>query len=83
MNNKNRKLSCALYAHSQILRSLARFNLANWVVGQIVQPHTFCALLLIFDKTLAEPHFAVVNCCVAVMTVFYSTVLTLSLIFLQ
>jgi len=39
------------------LRSLARFDLANRGVRWTVQPHTFYAPLLIFDKTLAQPHF--------------------------
>jgi len=41
---------------------LAKFDLANRGMRQPVQPHTFCARLLIFDKTLAKPHFAAVNC---------------------
>jgi len=45
--------------------------------------HTFCAPLLVFDKTLAQPHFSVVNCSEAVMSLFYSPVLTRSLTFLQ
>jgi len=40
-------------------------------------------LLLVFDKTLAQLCFAVVNCSDAVMSVFHSPVLTRSLIFLQ
>jgi len=28
-------------------------------VRQPVQPHTFCVRLLLFGKTLAQPHFAV------------------------
>jgi len=66
-----------------ILCSLARFDLANCSVRQTVQPHTFYARLLVFDETLVKPHFAVVNCSDAVMTVVYSFVLTRSLIFLQ
>jgi len=58
-----------------LLCSLATFDLANRVVCQSVQPHTF-ARLLVFDKTLAQPHFAVVNCSDAVMSVFYSPFLT-------
>ena len=53
-----------------LLCSLAGLDLTNWGVRQPVQPHTH-ARLLVFDKTLA-PHFAVVNCCDAVMSVFYS-----------
>jgi len=34
---KNRKISCVLYAHSQFLRSLARFDLENVDVHQAVQ----------------------------------------------
>ena len=49
---------------------VARFDLANPGVRQSVQPHT-CARLLVFDETLAQPHFAVVNCSDAVMSVFY------------
>jgi len=63
--------------------SLARFYLTNRVVLQPVQPHTFYARLLVFDKALAQPHFAVVNCSDVVMSVFYSAVLLHSLIFLQ
>jgi len=72
-----------LYAHFQFLCSLARFNLANRGVRRPVQPHCFCARLLVFDKTLAEPHFAVANFSDELMSVFYSPVLTRSLIFLQ
>jgi len=82
-NNKNGKFSCVLYAHSQFLSSLARFDLANRGVSQTVQPYTFYARLLEFDKTLAQPHFAVVNCSDAVMSMLYYPVLTRSLIFLQ
>ena len=41
------------------------------------------APLLLFDEILTQPHFAVVNCSDEVMSVFYSTVLTRCLIFLQ
>jgi len=75
--------SCVLYAHSQFLCSLVRFDLANRGVRQPVQPQTFCAPLLVFDKTLAQPHFAAVNCSGTVMSVFYSPVLKCNLIFLQ
>jgi len=77
------KFTCVLYAHCQFLCSLARFDLANRGARQPVQPHTFCAPLLVFDKTVAQPHFAVVNCSHAMMSVFYSPVLTRTLIFLQ
>jgi len=47
------------------------------------QPHTSSAPLL-FDEMFAQPDvFAVVNCTVVALSVFYSTVLMLSLIFLQ
>jgi len=67
----------------KFLCSLARFDLANRGVRQTAQPHTFYAQLLVLDKTSAQPHFSVVNCSDAVMNVFYSPVLTRSLIFLQ
>ena len=54
-----------------LLCSLARFDLAYRGVRQPVQRHTY-ARLLVFDVTLAQPHFAVVNCSDAVMSVFYS-----------
>jgi len=38
---------------------------------QTVQPHTY-ARLLVFNETLPQPHFAVVNRSDAVMSVFYS-----------
>jgi len=58
-------------------------NLTTLDVRQTVQPHFFHARLLAFDKTPAQPHFAVVNCADVVMSLFYSPVLTRSLIFLQ
>ena len=67
---KNQKFSCVLYAHSQFLRSSARFDLSNRGVCQPVQSYFFYARLLEFDKTLAQPHFAVVNCSDALMSVF-------------
>ena len=54
-----------------LLCSWARFDLANRSVRQPVQPHIY-ARLLVFDETLAQPHFAVVNCFDAVMSVFCS-----------
>jgi len=39
-----------------------------------VESHTFDARLLVFDKTIAQPRFAVVNCSDAGMSVFYSPV---------
>jgi len=39
-------------------------------VHQPVQPHTLYARLLVFDKTLAQPDFAVVICSDALMSVF-------------
>ena len=59
---KKGKFSCVLYAHAQVLCSLARRDLANRVVRQPVQWHTFCARLLVFDETLAQLDFAFVNC---------------------
>ena len=82
IHNKNRTFTCVLHARSQFLCSLARFDLANRNVRQQVQLHTSTPLL-VFDKTSVHPDFAVVNCSDAVMNVFYSPVLTRSLIFLQ
>jgi len=68
-----------LYVHSQFLCSLARFDLANRGVRQPVQPHTFYARLLAFDETLAQPDiFAVMNSCVAALSLFSSDSLTQS-----
>jgi len=80
---KKQKFSCILYAHSQFLCSLAKFDLSNQGVRQPVQPHTFNVQLLVFDETLAQPDFAVVNYFDVVTSVFHSPVLTRSLIFLQ
>jgi len=44
---------------------------------------TTTARWLAFDKTVAQPDFAGVNCSDVVMSVFYSPVLICSLIFLQ
>ena len=77
------KFSCVLYSHSQFLCSLAKVDLANQGVRQPVQPHTFNAQLLVFDETLAQPDFAVVNCSDVVMSVFHSPVLTRNLLFLR
>ena len=63
--------------------SLAKFDHANQGVRQPVQPHTFTAQLLLFDETLAQPDFIVVNCSDVEMSVFHSPILTRSLIFLQ
>jgi len=65
-----------------LLCSSVRFDLASRGVRQPVQSHTY-ARLLVFDKTSAQPDFSVVNCSDAVMRVFYSPVVTRSLIFLQ
>jgi len=54
IHNKKRKFSCVLYAHSQFLCSLARFDLANGGVRQTAQSHTFYAPLLLFDETLGN-----------------------------
>jgi len=70
--------SCVLYAHSQFLCSLARFDLANRSVRQPVKPHTY-ARLLVFVET-AQPDFAVAICSDVVTSVFHSPVLTRSLV---
>jgi len=56
---KKRKFPCVRYAQYQFLCGLARFDIANHGVRQPVQPHTFYSRLLVFDKTLAQHHFAV------------------------
>jgi len=77
---KKRKFSCILYAHSQFLCSLARFDLAN----RVCATQSSCTLsMIVIDETLVQPHFAVVNCSDSVMSVVYSPVLTHSLTFLQ
>jgi len=83
IHDKKLKVFLRTYAHSQFLCSLARLDLENWVVHQTVQPHTFYGRLLVLDKTLVQPHFAVVNGSDAVMSVFHSIVLTRNVIFLQ
>ena len=75
--------SCVLYAHSQFLCSLVKFDLAKQGLRQSVQPHTFKPKLLVIDETLAQPHFAVVNCSDVEVSVFHSPILTPRLIFLQ
>jgi len=52
-----------------LLCSLASFDLEKRGVHQPVQPHTYTRLL-VFDETLAQPHFAVVNCSDALMSIF-------------
>jgi len=67
----------------RILSTLAKFHPANQGVRQPVQLHTFNAQLPVFDETLAQPDFVVVNCSDVVMSVFHSPILTCSLLFLQ
>jgi len=43
------------------LCSLARLDLENRGALQPVKPQTFYTPLLVFDKTLAQPHFVVAN----------------------
>jgi len=47
-----------------------------------MQPHTY-ARVLVFDEKLKQPDFAVADCSDEEMSVFYSPVLTPSLIFMQ
>ena len=81
IHNKNLKFSCILYAYSQFLCSFAIFDFSNRGVRQPVHPHLVYARLLVFDKTLAQLHFSVVNFSDELMRVFYSPVLTRRLIF--
>jgi len=76
-------LHSLLYAHSQFLCSLARFDLANRGVRQPLQPHFFYARLLVSDKILAQPHFAAVNRSGELISVLHSPVLRRSPIFFQ
>jgi len=69
LHHKKQTFSCVLYAHSQFLCSLAKFDLANQDVRQPVQPHTY-AQLFVFDKTLVQLDFAVVNCSDALRVYF-------------
>jgi len=62
IHKKKKTFTCILYAHSQFLWSLGKFDLANHGVRQPVQPHTFFARLLVLDETLAQPDIAVANC---------------------
>ena len=80
---KKQTFSCVLYAHSQFLCSLLKFDLAIQGLRQPVQPHTFNAQLLVFDETLAQPEFTVVNCSHVGISVFHPPVVTRSLIVLQ
>jgi len=65
------------------LLALAKFDLANQGVRQPVQLHTFNAQLTVYKETLVQPDFVVVNFSDVLMSVFYSPVLTRSLLFLQ
>jgi len=65
------------------LTVLTKFDLANQVVRQPVQLHTFNAKLPVFDERVAQPDFVAVNCSDVVMSVFHAPVLTHSLISLQ
>jgi len=72
---------CVLHAQSQLLCS-SKFRTLN-PGCPLSQPHTFSANLL-FVETFAQPDVsAVVNCPVAVLSLFCSTVLMRSLIFSQ
>jgi len=66
LHHKQQTFSCVLYAHSQFLCSSVKFELR-----QPVQPHTFNAQFLVFDETLVQPEFAVVNCSHVGMSVFH------------
>jgi len=79
--NPKRKFSCVLYAHSQLLCSLASFKLSTLSVRH---PRRIHSDRLLFDETFTQPCiFAVVNCADVALSVFYSPVLTRCLILLQ
>jgi len=67
---KTKVFLCTVSAFSILVYSSAKFDLADRGVRQPVQPRTFCARLLVFDETLAQPHFALVNCSHVVVTVY-------------
>jgi len=54
------------------LSALAKFNLASQGVRQPVQLHTFNAQLPVFDETLAQLDFVVVNFSDVVMSLFFT-----------
>ena len=54
--SQKQTFSCVLYATSQFLCSLVKFDHAKQGLRQPVQPHTFNAQLLVFDETLAQPY---------------------------
>jgi len=83
IHHKKQTFSCVLYAHSEFLCTLEKFDLANQGLRQPVQPHTFNAQLLVFKETLAQPDCVVVNCSDVGMSVFHSPLLTRSPTFLQ
>jgi len=71
-----------LYAFS-ILVQFNKFRIVNPKCSPS-QPHTFSARLQLFDEPFAQPDVStVVNCTVVALSVFHSTVLMRSLIFLQ
>jgi len=74
IHHKKQTFSCVLYAHSQFLCSLVKFDLANQGLRQPVQPHIFNTQLLVFDETLAQPYFAVANGSDVVVSVFHSPI---------
>jgi len=69
--------------------SVIRLKSSNLAPPKYLAPPKFlgllrhCAQPLVFDETLAQPDFAVVNCSDIVLSVFYSPVLMRSLILLQ
>jgi len=75
---KKRKVSCVLYAHSQILCSLQILNCQPWESPS--PPHTFRSTAVRRDIRAAL-FFAVVNCAEVALKVFYSPFLTRCRIF--
>ena len=71
MHNKKSKVFLRALCAISILVQLARYDRANRGVPYPVQPHIFCAPLFVFDKTLTQPRFAVVNCSKTMLSVFY------------
>jgi len=55
----------------------------SWGDMSPTSPHKLGPGLLVFDETLAQPDFAVVNCSDVVVSVFHSPVSTRGLILLK
>ena len=82
IHQRQQTFSCVLYAYSPIPVQFSKTR-SRKPGSAPASPAAHHAQLLVFDEALAQPHFAVVNCSDVGMSVFHSTVLTRSLMFLQ